>query len=257
MKLARPLLWATVLFGLWGCGSPPTTTARPVVVLASASAADAVEAIAKEFSQTEGVPVRVSAGASNALARQVEAGIRADVFVSASEEWGAYLESKHRVRRRVDLLSNRLVLIVPSGNPASVHAPQDLLDGSVGFVALAGEGVPAGVYAEQALRAERLLDRLESSKRLVRGQDVRAALAYVERGEAQAGIVYATDAASTPRVEVVWSFPAADHDPIVYPAMLLEGASGAGERFFEALRGTGARREFERRGFVVAPGGSR
>lgn len=245
---------AVALVGLWGCGEPQAPT---VLVLASASTADAVEEIAAAYSLKHSVEIRVSAGGSNALARQIEAGIAADVFVSASEEWGAFVEAKGRVRARTDLLSNRLVLIVPKGNPAGVHAPSDLLRPEVRFVALAGEKVPAGVYAGQALAAGGTFDQLVAAKRIVRGQDVRAALGYVERGEAQAGVVYATDARVGAGVESVYTFPESSHPPIVYPALLLRSSpvDGPGERFYEALQGAEARAVFERRGFRFVAGG--
>ncbi|MCO5296625.1 MAG: molybdate ABC transporter substrate-binding protein [Fimbriimonadaceae bacterium] len=247
---------AVALLGLAACGKPPTTPAASVLVLASASSADAVQEIATRFANERGIEVRVSAGASNMLARQVEAGIHADVFLSASKEWGDLLDSHGWARASIDLLANRLVLVVPKGNPAQIRAPEDLLNTSVRFVALAGERVPAGVYAEQALRAHGLLDRLVAARRLVRGQDVRSALGYVERGEAQAGVLYATDALASERVEAVFTFPDSDHDPIVYPLLLLRDSpvDGSGEAFYRMLQSDFARQVFERHGFAMAAG---
>ncbi|MGC1274325.1 MAG: molybdate ABC transporter substrate-binding protein [Planctomycetaceae bacterium] len=223
-------------------------------MLVAASAADAVAEIAERFQQEHGTAVRVSRGPSNGLAQQVLQGAPADVFISASTEWATAVSEAGRAVTVRPLLENRLVLVVPVGNPATVNEPADLTDPQVHRVALAGEKVPAGRYADLALSSLGLLDPLLSSGKIARGHDVRVALAFVERGEAEAGVVYATDAANSERVEVVHEFDEELHPLIVYPAVLVEDgpAKDAGRTFFEYLASPGADVVFRRFGFRPA-----
>ena len=114
------------------------------------------------------------------------------------------------------LLTNQLVIVVPSGNPGDVREPKDLLSDKVKKIALAGEKVPAGMYAEQALTKLDLLPQLTAAQKIVRGQDVRNTLSFVERGEAEAGIVYSTDVRIASGVTTAHEFDASLHDEIVY-----------------------------------------
>lgn len=223
-------------------------------MLVAASAADAVTEVAKQFKHRHGTAVRVSRGPSNGLAQQVLQGAPADVFVSASTDWADAVSEAGRTATVRPLLENRLVLVVPAGNPAGVKEPADLTGDRVRRIALAGEQVPAGRYADLALSSLGLLDRLLSSGKIARGHDVRVALAFVERGEAEAGVVYATDAANSERVEVVHEFDEELHPPIVYPAVLVEDgpAGDAGRKFFEYLASPGADEVFRRFGFRPA-----
>jgi molybdate transport system substrate-binding protein len=233
---------------LSGCGR----AGKPrVLVLAAASTTDAIEEAARDFTEQTGVEVKVSPGPSNALARQVLSGSPADLFLSASVTWAEEVARGGQEAKRRNLLSNRLVLVVPAGNPAGVHSPKDLLSSAVKRVALAGEGVPAGNYAGQALRSLGLYQRLIESHRVVRGHDVRATLAYVEKGEAEAGIVYATDARITDQVTEVYTFPPGTHGRIVYTVTLLKDAAGreAAQSFYDYLFSPAAGRIFEKHGF--------
>ncbi len=238
-----------------GCDSSVSKTDapedNPVVLLAAASTAEAVEEIAREFQEETGIRVTVSTGGSNALANQIIAGAPADVFLSASQEWADAVAAKQLAEKSQPLLTNRLVLIVPRGNPDKVNSPDDLKSPRLTKLALAGESVPAGKYADQALRSLGLLEDLARENKIARGQDVRGALTYVELGEASAGIVYATDAKISQRVEVVYTFLADTHDEVVYPAVLLKrGAENASaRRFFDYLCGTKAMEVFQRQGF--------
>jgi molybdate transport system substrate-binding protein len=234
-----------------GCASETPGAAPAVTVLAAASTAEAIEEVAQRFHDATGIEVRVSGGPSNALARQIESGAPADLFLSASVEW-AEAVGPHAAATK-PLLSNRLVLVVPKGNPAGVRTPEDLLSDRVGRVALAGEGVPAGRYADAALKSLGLSEKL-GQDRIARGHDVRATLAFAERGEAEAGIVYATDAAASDRVEVVHMFDPSLHPPIVYPVVLLKAgpAGEAGRRFFEYVDTDEAQEVFRRHGFLPA-----
>jgi molybdate transport system substrate-binding protein len=176
------------------------TQKKPIVVSAAASTKELVEELAKEFRTAAGTEVKVNAGPSNALASQILAGAPADLFISANQQWADEVEKAGKAVSAVRLLTNQLVIVVPRGNPGEVHEPQDLLADKVKKIALAGEKVPAGMYAQQALTKLELLQPLMDAEKIVRGQDVRSALSYVERGEAEAGIVYSTD--------VRWPLPA-------------------------------------------------
>jgi len=197
--------------------------------------------------------VQVSPGASNALAAQILSGVPADLYLPASAEWLEHVRERGQVLESTPLLSNALVLVVPKGNPAGVKSPGDLTREAVRFVALAGENVPAGRYAEQALRAAGVMDALAHEKRIVRGHDVRAALAYVSRGEADAGVVYSTDVRGVGEVEIVHRFDPKARDAIVYPLGLLThaGDNAAAREFYVFLRSQPARAAFEEYGFAV------
>jgi molybdate transport system substrate-binding protein len=265
----RPLivLWISLIATAPSCSKPAPRGAAadnasssiedvtPLVVSVAASTRDVVETLSKQFEKRAGVDVKVNAGASNELATQILAGAPVDVFLSASAEWADKLEEEGRTAASSELLTNRLVVIVPKGNPAGLHKPKDLLSASVQKLALAGENVPAGKYADQALAKLGLLEQLTSAKRIARGEDVRAAASFVERGEAEAGIVYATDARVVPGVEVAFQFDPALHETIAYVLMLVknESASPAARRYYDFLRGPQAAEAFKQAGFTPLP----
>ncbi|MEK6710252.1 MAG: molybdate ABC transporter substrate-binding protein, partial [Nitrospinota bacterium] len=208
------LLFALCAGGVSGTAAPP---GGPATILVAASTRDAVEEIAKRFRERTGTPVRVVPGPSSGLAAQILAGAPADVFLSANRAWAEKVRAEGLALEMLPLLGNDLVIVVPKGNPARVKAPADLTGIRVKRVALAGEKVPAGIYADQALQSLGLRERLVAEKKIVRGQDVRMALTFVERGEAEAGIVYATDAKISREVETAYVFPASAYqDKIVY-----------------------------------------
>jgi molybdate transport system substrate-binding protein len=157
---------------------------------------------------------------------------------------------------RIDLLGNRLVLIAPVGAARQRLGPDFSLDALLGdrpFAIADPDHVPAGIYAEAALRAAGLWDGLAG--RTLRAANVRAALALVDRGEAGAGVVYATDAAFSSKVVVVDTFPAGSHPPIVYPLAIVAGhARPEVLAFYDYLRGAEAGAAFEARGFLPSPG---
>jgi len=214
---------------------------EPLMVFAAASLKEALD----EYNRTTGLPVRASYAASSALARQIEAGAPAQVFVSADEEWMDYLERKGLLQAgtRRDALANRLVWIVP----ATTKAPADPLAtlGPRDRLALADpQHVPAGKYARAAL--ESMGQWPTVSGRIAAAENVRAALALVARGECPLGIVYETDAKAEPRVRIAGRIDARLHPPIVYPAAALRGAPPAAIRYIELMSRSPA---FERHGF--------
>lgn len=205
-------------------GRQATGNASPATITLSAAAStkNAIEKVVAEYQLLSDDKINVNTGASNALANQILNGAPVDLFLSASPKWAGEVESAGLSTRSVKLLTNRLAIIVPRGNPAAVESPKDLLKPAVKKIALAGNSVPAGQYAEQALTKLDLLTPLSSENKIVRGQDVRTALSYVEQGEAEAGIVYTTDAAISEHVKLVHEFEPQLHDEIVYVLVILK-----------------------------------
>jgi molybdate transport system substrate-binding protein len=219
-----------------------------VLVFAAASLKNALDQANERYRADTGVAVTAAFAASSALARQIEAGAQAQVFISADLEWMDYLQQKGLLRpeSRRDLLGNRLVWVVP----AQAKVPDRPLDalGATGRLALADpQHVPAGKYAKTAL--ERLGVWPSLAPRIAAAENVRAALALVARGEAPLGIVYQTDAHAEPRVRVVAQIDPGLHPPIVYPAALVRGAGAGAERYLAFLSGAQARAIFESYGF--------
>jgi len=235
-------------------GSGTATRDSGLLVFAAASLADALEEADAAFTARTGVPVKASFAASSLLAKQIEAGAPADVYLAADREWMDYLDTRGLIRRssRRDLLGNSLVLIAPEDSTLRLKiAPGFDLSGALGGGRLATgdpDSVPVGEYARAALVKLGAWQRV--SDRLVRAENVRAALAYVARGEAPLGIVYLTDAQAEKRVRIVDVFPPDTHPPIVYPLALTAGARGQAERYAEFLAGDVVRQIFVRRGFL-------
>lgn len=224
-----------------------------VLVFAAASTTDALQALAPAFQKASGHKVRFAFGASSDLARQVVAGAPADAFLSADE---AKLDSVERAGlvqpgSRVDLLSNRLVVIVPAGSQVKVGGAADL-KGLSRVVLAEPAAVPAGVYAKAWLTKMGVW--ADVAPRVVPAVDVRAALAAVEAGRADAGVVYSTDAVHSKKVRVVFTVPEADVPRIVYPAAALtQGkAPEGGLAFVRFLQTADARKEFHKLGFLDA-----
>lgn len=234
---------------------PGAARAQQLTVFAAASLTDALEEAGRIWAARGNPPVRFSFAASSALARQIEAGAPADVFASADEAWMDHLERRGRIApgTRASLLSNRLVLVAPAGSRAGAVEVRRGLE----LAALAGDGriaaadpdhVPAGRYAREALQALGLWDA--AAPRLARADNVRVAIALVERGEVPLGIVYSTDAAAARGVRVLGAFPADSHAPISYPFAAVARRDGEAARAFLAfLASEEAAAVFRRHGF--------
>jgi len=229
----------------------------PLLVLAAASLKNALDEIGARYATEAGVRVAASYAASGVLARQMENGAPADLFVSADREWMDYVQERKLIRpeTRGDLLGNALVLVGPKdAAPVAIRPGFDLagLLGPGGRLAM-GEprSVPAGRYAEQALTALGVWDTVKG--RTAFAENVRAALALVSRGEAPYGVVYRSDAAAEPGVAVAGTFPEDSHPPIVYPAAVAASTGRAGDAaaFLAWLRSPAARASFEKQGFTV------
>ena len=235
---------------------PWAATAEEVTVFAAASLADALEEVARGYEQASGNKVVLNVGASNDLARQILAGAGADLFFSADRAQMDVLEKAGLVRGadRVEPLSNVLVVVVPAAASAKVTSPRDLTP--LRRIALADpEAVPAGVYARSYLESVGLWTALHD--RVVPTLNVRAALAAVESGNADAGIVYRTDAALSRRVRVAFTVPREQGPKIVYVlAPLASCRKPAALELARRIAGPEASRVFEKYGFVVEPGGA-
>ena len=239
-----PLAFAALI----ACGKGADEPATGPVVLAASSLQESLEDVGKAWAaEGHAMPV-LSFAASSALARQIEQGAPADLFVSADADWMDTLETQRLLRAgtRGDILTNRLVLVTRTGGP--VRRLADIDDGRLALADPAA--VPAGKYARAALESLGQWQAVEA--KVVPAENVRAALALVERGEAPLGIVYATDAAGVARVRVVGTFPLASHPPIAYPFAIVAGRDGQPARALLAfLLGPEARGVYEKRGFVV------
>ena len=233
-----------------GSAAVPAPT---LLVFAAASLTDALDEVGRAFTDQSHIAVKTSYAASSVLAKQIEAGAHVDVFVSADSEWMDYLEKRGLLRTgtRRDLLGNELVLIAPLDSNVQLKiAPGFPIVPALGGGRLATadpDSVPAGLYARAALTKLGVWEALVPH--LARAENVRAALAYVARGETPLGIVYQTDALADKRVRVVDVFPADTHPVIVYPEGATLGAQPNSARYEAFLHGPTARRIFARYGF--------
>ncbi|NGY03391.1 molybdate ABC transporter substrate-binding protein [Solimonas terrae] len=234
-----------------------TTAARAgeIHVYAAASLTDAVGELADDYSRAHpGVEVKPVFASSSTLAKQIDAGAPASIFISADRKWMDYLVQRKRVAADVphDLLGNALVMIAPKGESFALRfdtgfKPADAFQGRLCMGD--PEVVPAGIYGKEALTHLGWWPALQD--RVVGADDVRAALAFVERGECAAGIVYSSDAQISDKVEIVGRFPEDSHTPIIYPAALLDGESGDARDFLRYLRTPTARAVFAHYGFTL------
>jgi molybdate transport system substrate-binding protein len=237
--------------------APLQARAQTLTVFAAASLTDALKDIAGMWVKAGHEAPRISFDSSSTLARQIEQGAAVNVFASADQKWMDFLAKANLIvtDTRHDLLGNELVLIVPANHPVHVDIGPgfDLsaLLGPGGRLAVGDPAhVPAGIYAEQALRKLGLWDKVASH--LAAAPDVRSALLLVERGEAPAGIVYSTDASVSKAVSVAGVFPESSHDPVTYPFAITKAGDTAEARAFLAFLSTPAAREaWAKRGFKV------
>jgi molybdate transport system substrate-binding protein len=246
-------------FLFWLCllCSGSANSQAPLSVFAAASLKESMDEVAVAYEKSTGISVRISYAASSALARQIEHGAPADVFISADLDWMDYLQERDLLQtaQRRNLLGNTLVLVAPVTSSIKVDPaqPGEILRalGSSGRLALGQtNSVPAGKYARSALLA--LGQWNDVSTRLAEAESVRAALMLVSRGEAPLGIVYGSDARADSKVRVVAIFPDDSHVRIVYPVAPLKSAvSPQAVPFVQWLAGAQAREIFLRRGFTM------
>jgi len=232
-----------------------TDSSKPLTVFAAASLTDALKEVNDAYTKTNGAPIRASFAASSALARQLEAGARADIFFAADTDWVDYLQARGLIdaKTRRDVLSNRLVLIAPKDSTLNLRIASGFpIAASLGKSRLATgdpDSVPVGRYARSALSNLGVWG--DVADRIVRADNVRVALAYVARGEAALGIVYETDALIEKKVRVVDTFPVGTHLPIVYPIVITRNASPAAKGYAAFVAGPEAATIFKKYGFSV------
>jgi molybdate transport system substrate-binding protein len=228
-----------------------------LLVFAAASLTNVLGELSPAFEQDSGVTIKLSFAASSALARQIEGGAAADVFVSADQEWMDYLQTRNLLNdaSRRDLVGNHLVLIAAADSKIKLKIRKNFP-----LLAALGEGrlstgdpdsVPVGKYAKAALTNLGVWEAIEP--KLVRAENVRSAMMFVSRGEAPLGIVYSTDAQVDPKVRVVDTFADNTHAPITYPAAAIRAAKPQAAAYLEYLSGAGARATWKKFGFVELP----
>jgi molybdate transport system substrate-binding protein len=233
-RLACLIIAALLLAPLEAHAGTPENEQQPLRVFAAASLTEVLQQLATDYAATGATEPRLSFAASSQLARQIEAGAPADMFVSADQEWMDYVVARNLIQAgtRRDIAGNTLVLIAPVDSTIALRLAHQC----------------AGRYAHGALMSLGAWPAV--ADRLARAENVRIALSYVARAEAPLGIVYATDARTEPRVRIVDSFPEDSHLPIRYAAALLRSATPGAAAFLEFLEGDVARRRFRERGFV-------
>lgn len=255
-RASRLLRHLTILIGLTCLTATAAVRAQPtVLIFAAASLQTAIDELTPAIAQATGASVKTSYAASSALAKQIENGAPADIFVSADLDWMDYVAARTLIRpeSRVNLLGNDLVLISPAGRKVALTiGPNFGLAAALGADRLAvadPAAVPAGKYAKEALTSLGVWDSVAG--KLAPAENVRAALLLVSRGETPLGIVYRTDALVDKGVAIVGQFPASSHAPIVYPAALTSTSAPDAAKVLAFLRGAAAKTVFERMGFTT------
>jgi molybdate transport system substrate-binding protein len=257
MRASRHVrITAAALVGLVALGAARSAMAEDILVFAAASLKNALDEAVIDYRQHGGDKVNVSYAASSALAKQLESGAPADMFISADLDWMDYAQQRHLIKpeTRKDLLGNRLVLIAPAASDVTaVIEPNFPLAALLqdGRLAMADpDSVPAGKYGKAALEKLGVWSSVEG--KVARAENVRAALFFVSRQEAPLGIVYQTDAAADKGVKIVAAFPEDTHPPLVYPIALSAASKNPGAvKFLGFLESPAARPIFEKQGFTV------
>ena len=250
--LGRILLAAAIAWSAFG--SAGAVRADELRVLAAASLTDALEELAASYEQATGEKIVASYGASSTLARQIQEGAPADLFLSADEAKMDGLEKRKLLLpgTRRSVLSNTLVVVVPADSELRIQSPEDLATPRVRALALAEpQSVPAGIYAREYLRSRKLWSQVID--KVVPTENVRAALAAVESGNAEAGIVYKTDARISKKVKVAYEVPRAAGPKISYPFAALAGSKRpeAARKLLAWLESPAALKVFQKYGFLA------
>lgn len=248
------VVWAAIgltLAAHAACADAP----QKLTVFAAASLKNALDEAGRQYEQRSGNKVINSYAASSALARQIENGAPADLFISADTDWMDHVEKRNLLKpgTRINLLRNEIVLIAPAASAVAVEIKRNFplarLLGDNRLAMADPDSVPAGKYGKAALQALGVWPSV--ANKVARAENVTAALLFVSRAEAPLGIVYRTDAVSDKRVRIVGAFPAGTHPPVVYPAALLgSGKSPNAAKFFKYLKSGSAMEIFRKHGFM-------
>jgi molybdate transport system substrate-binding protein len=228
--------------------------ADEVEVFAAASLTDALKEIAATYEKESGDKIIFNFAASNTLEMQIKAGAPADIFFSADEVKMNYLEFNGLIVKetRKDLLSNSLVIVVPDDSSVTLTSAAQLADPKIQKIALGQpQSVPAGIYAKEYLQKIGIWEQVKA--RIIPCESVRAALAAVETGNVDAGIVYKTDALHSKKVKISYEVPVADGPAISYPAALVKGSkqAAAAKKFLDYLGKGSSLKTFEKYGFIA------
>ena len=251
--LIAVLLVAVVLAGCGSKQTPPAAQTIELNISAAVSLKDALTEIQKNYQfKVPNVKLVFNLGASGSLQQQIEQGAPADIFISAAPKQMNDLEAKNLANKatRKNLVENTLVLIVPQNSTLGLDKFEDITKPGVEKIAIGEPAVvPAGQYAQQVLQKLGLWDRVKD--KAVQAKDVRTVLAYVETGNVEAGIVYKTDAASSPKVKIAATAPEGSHEPILYPVAILSGTKQqqAANDFLAYLTSPESKAVFEKYGF--------
>jgi molybdate transport system substrate-binding protein len=250
-------LAAAALASAAGGTRPAEAQGKDVVILAAASLKNALDDASAAWTKQTGKSTKISYAASSALARQVEAGIPADIFISADVPWMNHVAERKLIKApsRSDFLGNQIVLIAAKDSKIDLKIDKGFglraALGNDGRLAMGNvDSVPAGKYGKAALESLGVWSSV--ADRVAQAENVRMALTLVSRGEAPLGIVYKTDAASDPNVRIVGAFPDGTHPPIIYPMALLAGSTNPdAQAFVDYLKSPAAGPFFEKQGFTV------
>jgi molybdate transport system substrate-binding protein len=253
--MTRRLLSLLLAFVLTASVALPAAAQNTLTIFAAASLKNALDDASAAYAKDTGAPpAKISYAASSALARQIEQGAPADLFISADSGWMDYLAKKNLIRKgtRVDLFTNHLALVAPKDSTVKLDIRRGFPLAAAlgqGRLAMAGPAVPAGKYGEASLTALGVWDSVKD--RTARGENVRATLQFVARGEAPLGIVYDTDALSEPQVRIVALFPDSSHPKIVYPGAAIT-ANPQAKAFLDWLHGPKGAAAVKKYGFGPA-----
>ena len=255
MFVAGVFAGALLVASPWAA-TPAVAQGGDVVVFAAASMKNALDNAAASWQKESGKTVKISYAGSSALAKQIEQGAPAQIFISADLDWMDYLAKKDLIRpdTRSNLLGNSIVLVTPKDKAAKIELKEGVKLGPIlgdGRLAMANTAsVPAGKYGKAAL--EKLGIWNDVAGKVAQADNVRAALLLVSRGEAAAGIVYKTDAAADVNVTIAGTFPDSTHPPIIYPVALVKGQDSADAKaFLDFIKSAKAKGFFEEQGFTV------
>ncbi len=258
--MKRILLILTVLISaiyLSGCAQPQQQvqqSSKNITICAAASLRDALNEIQPRFEQEKGIKLTFNFGSSGALQKQIEEGAPADIFISAGKKQMDALEDKNLIDKesRKNILGNKLVLIVPNEYKDNIKTVSDLVNMDVKISIGEPESVPAGQYAKDSLTYLNLWDKLNS--KIVNAKDVKQVVAYVEKGEVAAGVVYNSDAAVIKNSTIVQIFDENSHKPIVYPGAIISASKDkeAAKAFWDYLNTDSAKQIFEKYGFDIS-----
>lgn len=257
LHFTKGLLFCLLCVCIIGCdnsesGHDKASHKKPVLIFAAASTTNVIEQLALMYQQQTGTTVLCSFASSSTLARQIEQGAQPDLYLSANSKWMDYLQKKNLIdtHTRRDLLSNRLVLICPTPKYISDWPSIEPLNQYADKFAMGDPGhVPVGMYGKGAL--EKLGVWAKIVTQVIPAKDTRSGLLLVETGQTPLGLVYATDAAASHKVSVVYTLPQSSHEPICYPLALLPGANQDAVAFGNYLKSDEAVSVFGQAGFEI------